>query len=304
MEWFRWYHGTVNDPKFTIVARTSKQPKCAVLAVWSAILEFTSEKEDRGSLEGFDPEDAAASLDLDTDDVVTICHALSQKKLIDGNLVLNWKKRQPKKEDDTATERKRNQREREKLQAQLVELQRKLEVVTSGHFGSHDVTQCHDRAEQTRAEQSREEEREETAARCTSEGSLKENRDLKGAGKEWPADLMPVDECLFLMKDSMPKLKSSVDHLATLQDICVFYPPDAIREAFDAARAKGARSLNWVMARLRGREGDSEPPPKNPSRPASRSPTRSTRSEPPVPIEVLRENLNELNERFGTTLKP
>lgn len=273
MEWFRWYHGTVNDPKFTIVARLSQQPKTVVVAIWTAILEFTSDREDRGSLEGFDPEDAAAALDLDTEVVVTVCHALSQKKLIDDKSVLNWRKRQPKREDDTATERKRNQREREKLQLQLADLQRQLLEVTDGHGVSRNVTQCHDRAEQSRAEQTRGEREEETAAGCTSVGSFNGTRETQGAGEGWPDDLMPVEKCLYLMKESLPKLKTKPEDLEVLQDICVAYRPEAIEEAFTAARAKGAKSLTWVMVRLRGKEQERLSSTQWPKAPQARSPS-------------------------------
>jgi hypothetical protein len=147
MEWFRWYHGTVSDPKLILIARVSNQPRVAVLSVWQYLLEYASENTDRGSLEGLDHEVMSVTLDLEIEDIVTICHAMSQKKIIGHDRVLNWEKRQPKREDETATDRKRNQREREKLEKQVSDLKADLENVTQCHDVSHNVTSI-DRTEQ------------------------------------------------------------------------------------------------------------------------------------------------------------
>lgn len=243
MDWFRWHHGTVNDPKFTIVARLSQQPKIAVLSVWAAILEFTSEKDDRGSLEGFDPEDVAAALDLKTEDVVTICHAMSQKKLIDVNCVKNWSKRQPKKEDDSATERKRAQRERNKereaLQAQLADLQRKLEAVTQGHAESQVVTQSHAREEQIRADKNREEK-----PSSSSSPSL---------GKETGDAFVPMSRREFAglyFQAFGRQMSGMLNH--DCEQICARYDPEKIRSAFFIAAENSASSFRYVQTVLKG----------------------------------------------------
>ncbi len=114
MEWFRWYHNTTSDPKFTVISRKSKRPKSEVIAVWVAILEFASEDDDRGSIDGIDIEIVAASLDIDEEAVQAIIDAMAGKGMIRDGKISAWDRRQTKREDDSK-ERVRAFREREKL---------------------------------------------------------------------------------------------------------------------------------------------------------------------------------------------
>lgn len=109
MEWVRWYHGTVTDPKWRTIARRSRQPLATVIAVWASMLESASAAANRGSLEGWDVEDQSAALDLDPEAVQSIRDAMEGKVIREGRLA-NWEKRNPK--DATAAERKRRQRDR------------------------------------------------------------------------------------------------------------------------------------------------------------------------------------------------
>lgn len=116
--WFRWHHGTVNDPKWRVVAAraSSKLSRNVtvghVLSVWASMLECASQANPRGTLVGWDAEDVGAGLGIDPDEVAAICDAM-QGKTVDGDQLSGWNRRQPKAEDLRATERKRAQRERE-----------------------------------------------------------------------------------------------------------------------------------------------------------------------------------------------
>lgn len=134
MNWVRWYHGTATDPKWRLVARKSGQRLTDVIAVWAMVLEAASEASERGTLEGFDPEVAAAALDLDPEAVVAILDAM-QGRVLDGNRLSGWDKRNPKREDDSA-ERVRRYRERKRRERQAETQPKK------------DVTQCN--ADETR----------------------------------------------------------------------------------------------------------------------------------------------------------
>lgn len=114
IDWFRWYHGTVNDPKWRVVAKKSGCRLTDVLAVFSAFLERASSTNDSGSIEGWDAEDIAAALDIEPEEVVAI-HAAMQGKVLDGDILSGWRKRQPKRErDDDSKERVRRHREAKK----------------------------------------------------------------------------------------------------------------------------------------------------------------------------------------------
>ena len=115
MEWFRWHHGTVADPKFSIVAKRSGQPRHVVIACWSAILEYASTRDERGCVSGIDPEEIAIVLDLEIDQVVAILAAMNDKNIIDDGRLSGWNKRQPKREDETGAERKQRWKEKQQL---------------------------------------------------------------------------------------------------------------------------------------------------------------------------------------------
>jgi hypothetical protein len=129
MDWFRWHHGTVNDPKFRVVSRMASVTVRDVLCVWIAMLECASQATVRGLLEGWDHESVGAGLDLEAAHVQAI-HDAMQGRMLDGNSIRNWEKRQPKREDTTAAKRQRDKRERE----------RGNKPVTQSHGTSRTVT--------------------------------------------------------------------------------------------------------------------------------------------------------------------
>jgi hypothetical protein len=123
--WFRWHHGTVNDPKWRVVAARachamSRTVTIAnVIAVWASMLECASQATPRGSLAGWVDEDVAAGLGLEIAEVAAIREAM-QGKTTEGDSLSAWNARQPKREDNGAAQRKRDERERKKSQPQDV----------------------------------------------------------------------------------------------------------------------------------------------------------------------------------------
>jgi hypothetical protein len=120
MDWLRWYHGSCTDPKFRVVAKKAARDVDGirvsdVLAVWAMVLERASASEPRGTFAGFDSEGADAALDLPEGAAAAILRALAAKELTKGDKVVNFDKRQPKRErDDNSTDRVRACRERKK----------------------------------------------------------------------------------------------------------------------------------------------------------------------------------------------
>lgn len=156
MDWFRWHHGSVTDPKFQLVAKRAGASVAEVIAVWAYILEHASQAAERGDFEGLDCE--AVDLALGMHDGLTgrIIEQLGNRGLISGNRVAAWDKRQPKREDDTANDRKRRQREREHELAMAA-------MSRTSHDESRNVTQCHARGEESRVDKKE----QEQAARAT-----------------------------------------------------------------------------------------------------------------------------------------
>lgn len=143
IDWLRWHHGSVNDPKFQLVARRAGASVAEVIAVWATLLEAASQAEDRGHPGDLDFEAMDCGLGLRDGACEGIYRCMKDRDLIgeDGRLSA-WDKRQPKREDRTAADRKRRQREREK----------DVVPTASRHDVSRNVTQCHDRGEESRVD--------------------------------------------------------------------------------------------------------------------------------------------------------
>jgi hypothetical protein len=115
IDWLRWHHGSVTDPKFQLVAKRAGVRLGDVMVVWAFVLEKASADADRGSIGQIDFDTLDYLIGGNDGDAIRILDALTARGLIEGNRIANWEKRQPKREreDDTATERKRRQRDRE-----------------------------------------------------------------------------------------------------------------------------------------------------------------------------------------------
>ena len=119
MEWFRWFEGSTSDPKFLVVAKRAGQPVAFVLAVWAMLLERASSATPRGQISGFDCESADVLLGLPEGAACAIVEAMQVKGLVDGERVCKWDERQPKREDETNTQRVREFRERQRAAQSL-----------------------------------------------------------------------------------------------------------------------------------------------------------------------------------------
>jgi hypothetical protein len=136
IDWFRWHHGSVNDPKFGLVARRAAARVGDVIAVWALILEQASANTERGLFGAIDCEATDFLLGADDGTTARILEAMQGRALVNGDRVTRWEERQPKRErtDPTAAERKREQRERDKANSGSGA------GVTSSHAMSHQVT--------------------------------------------------------------------------------------------------------------------------------------------------------------------
>lgn len=149
IDWFRWHHGSVNDPKFGLVAKKAGARVGDVVAVWVLMLEQASANTERGVVGAVDCEATDFLLDADEGTTARILEAMQSRALLEGGRVTRWEHRQPKRErlDNTSTDRKRAQRERDKAPDDV------NASVTPSHAKSHQVT--------PREEKSREEEKKE-----------------------------------------------------------------------------------------------------------------------------------------------
>jgi len=120
--WLRLWHDMPNDPKWRTISRVSNQPVSLVQAVFLHLLVSASRNVTRGHVD-VTPEDLASALDVTEDEIIAVLEAM-QGRVLDGNLVSGWDKRQVIREDSgnssttakSAAERKREQRERQKAE--------------------------------------------------------------------------------------------------------------------------------------------------------------------------------------------
>lgn len=117
--WLRLWHDMPNDPKWRTIARKSNQRIGDVISVYLHVLVNVSSggetacnagvtqgvasgnEDERGRIKNLCADDIASSLDLETEQVEQILAAM-QGKVLDGNLVIGWAKRQPKRDDDSS----------------------------------------------------------------------------------------------------------------------------------------------------------------------------------------------------------
>lgn len=118
IDWFRWHHGSVTDPKFQLVARKAGVRLPDVLAVWAFALESASASEERGTFGGLDHEAIDCLFGLEDGKTLAILKHMGERGLVDDGRICAWDKRQPKREreDDSSTSRVREFRQRQKQQ--------------------------------------------------------------------------------------------------------------------------------------------------------------------------------------------
>jgi hypothetical protein len=113
------------DPKWRVIARRSGRPVSEVLAVFLHMMTSAganaqnsfanaTERSERGELKNWSDEDVAAAIDIEEHNVAAIRDAM-QGKVLGGNKLIGWEKRQPLREDNSA-ERGKAWRERNRTQ--------------------------------------------------------------------------------------------------------------------------------------------------------------------------------------------
>jgi hypothetical protein len=115
-QWLRLWHDMPTDPKWRTIAKASGQRIGDVMAVYCHLLVCASNATERGRTQSFNSEDVASALDLETEQVEAIVKAM-QARVLDGDKVAGWEKRQALREDGSA-ERSRAWREAQKEAAE------------------------------------------------------------------------------------------------------------------------------------------------------------------------------------------
>lgn len=112
IDWFRWHHGSVTDPKFQLVARRAGASLPDVLAVWAYLLEQASAATVRGQIGEVDAEALDCLFNFAEGRTHDVLKAMNERGLLGEGAVLSWEKRQPKRErpEDSSAGRTRTYR--------------------------------------------------------------------------------------------------------------------------------------------------------------------------------------------------
>lgn len=115
-QWLRLWHDMPTDPKWRTIAKASGERIGDVMAVYVHLLVCASNADERGRTHSFNCEDVASALDVETEQVAAIVAAM-QGRVLDGDAVAGWDKRQVAREDGAA-ERAKAWREQQKAKQQ------------------------------------------------------------------------------------------------------------------------------------------------------------------------------------------
>lgn len=147
--WFRLWTDMVNDPKWRTIARASGQKIGDVVTTYLHMLTLAANATERGRTQGFADEDIATALDIDLIQVTSIREAM-QGRVLDGDYLLGWEKRQPLREDGSS-ERGKQHRELEKLRAEVERFKKEAETNAT----ERNRTQPNARGEEIREDKSK-----------------------------------------------------------------------------------------------------------------------------------------------------
>lgn len=235
IEWFRWYHGSVTDPKFGLVAKRAGVRTADVIAVWVWLLERASANDDRGDVGLPDFEAADYLLGLEDGVAQKITGVMSERGLLTDQRITSWEKRQPNQSDATAAHRKRAQRERDKARRNESSHDQSRDVtgrdpdVTHGHAG---VTPCHAREEEMKEEKTN-----------LPWSPLETNARFDEFWAAWPANERKQDKAKCVKKWKAEKLDSVANQI--LADVAVKLQSQKWREGFVEAPMVYLNGRRW-----------------------------------------------------------
>lgn len=179
IDWFRWHHGSVTDPKFQLVARKAGARLSDVLAIWAYVLEHASAADVRGEFGDLDAEAIDCLFGFDDGLTAAVLDQMGVRGLVCDGAVSSWTKRQPKREreGDISTERSRAFRQKQRQETPE----------------SDDATPCNatQRQETPREEESREEKNTTTSLRSVVGGARKRSPSFDPAAITLPDWLNP-----------------------------------------------------------------------------------------------------------------
>lgn len=141
MNWWRAHNGISNDVKLALVAAKANVRRCDAGWVWIILLDYASQNEPRGSIDGLDEDQIGLMAGIGSEEVAEIITAMRGRGMIAGELLTAWDKRQYSQ--DYSTERVRRFRNKVKRYETDETVVKRYETPRT------DTEQIQNRAEQT-----------------------------------------------------------------------------------------------------------------------------------------------------------
>jgi len=101
LSWWRSWHGAPMDHKYQVIAIKAKTKVGIVAALMWALLDYASQNNPRGSIDGFDTEIYSVYSGFEEEEIIRIILVMTEKGIVKDKSLINWEKRQPKREDDS-----------------------------------------------------------------------------------------------------------------------------------------------------------------------------------------------------------
>lgn len=115
IQWWRSWHGAPIDHKWAVIAARAKVKTGIVSAIAWALMDYASQADDRGSIEGFDIETYSVYSGFEIAEIEAVIDAMRSKDIINGDQFTSWEKRQPAREDPTNAERQSRYKAKQKV---------------------------------------------------------------------------------------------------------------------------------------------------------------------------------------------
>lgn len=242
--WLRLWTDMPNDPKWRTIAKVSKQSIPAVMAVYLHILVAAANATERGRTHDVRTEDVANALDLETEQVDAIVNAM-QGRVLDGDAVAGWEKRQPSREDGSA-ERAKSWREAQKQAKTAVSPQSGADSTKSNRKQTQPNAAERNRTlEERREEEIREEKNKDTHTVVCEQREPAEHSGATKAGAV----------CVVLKSEGVSSVNPSHPDLAAL--LAAGAEVGQFAEAARLATAKG-KGFAYVLGIVKGQMADAQ----------------------------------------------
>ena len=101
-QWVRLWEDMPDDPKWLVVRQRASQSVTGVTVghVIAVFVKMMANADSHGNIVNWCDEDVAVRLEFTTEQVLAIREAMNGK-VLDGNYLKGWEKRQPKREDSS-----------------------------------------------------------------------------------------------------------------------------------------------------------------------------------------------------------